>query len=92
MRFVINFVLRDYDALWQDMGSPDDLNRIWRDTGFYDEDATSGPCWMCGGKSCSKGVASCRTVPFAPPFPCARHVIDAPAPSPYTCPRFPCDA
>jgi len=43
MRFVINFVLRDYDALWQDMGSPDDLNRIWRDTGFYDEDGNERP-------------------------------------------------
>ncbi|MFA6467819.1 MAG: T9SS type A sorting domain-containing protein [Bacteroidota bacterium] len=35
--FIINFVVRDYDQLWQDIGSPDDLTVLWRDTGFYDE-------------------------------------------------------
>jgi hypothetical protein len=43
MKFIINFVLRDYDALWQDMGSPDDLNLFWRDTGFYDENGHARP-------------------------------------------------
>lgn len=43
MEFIINFVLRDYDALWQDMGSPDDLNKFWRDTGFYDENGNARP-------------------------------------------------
>lgn len=35
--FVINFVVRDYDALyeWMDGG---DLELLWRDTGLYDED------------------------------------------------------
>lgn len=39
-RFVVNFVLRDYDQLWEEIGSPDDYNKIWRDTGFYDENGT----------------------------------------------------
>ena len=37
VKFIINFVIRDYDALWEAIGSPDDINKIWRDTGFYDE-------------------------------------------------------
>ncbi|MCK5126421.1 MAG: hypothetical protein KAR42_09210 [candidate division Zixibacteria bacterium] len=36
--FIINFVLRDYDELWEWLGSPDDINKLWKDTGFYDED------------------------------------------------------
>ncbi len=37
MPFVVNFVHRDYDALWVTAGS-DDWLAIWRDTGFVDED------------------------------------------------------
>jgi hypothetical protein len=36
-RFIINFVLRDYDALWQQIGGREDLTIAWRDTGLYDE-------------------------------------------------------
>lgn len=38
-RFVINFVLRDYDRIWELMGKPD-LAAVWRDTGLYDENGT----------------------------------------------------
>jgi exo-beta-1,3-glucanase (GH17 family) len=41
LQFVINFVLRDYDALWVAIGSPDDINKLWRDTGLYDQDGNS---------------------------------------------------
>jgi hypothetical protein len=35
--FVINFVLRDYDALYELVPEADrDLARVWRDTGLYD--------------------------------------------------------
>jgi hypothetical protein len=47
--FVVNFVVRDYDELWQALGSPDDIGRVWRDTGFYDEAGNSRPVrqlWM----------------------------------------------
>ncbi len=37
MLFVINFVLRDYDQLWQAWGSKDDITILWRDTGLIDE-------------------------------------------------------
>jgi hypothetical protein len=36
-KFVINFVLRDYDDLWQEIGSPTDVAIAWRDSGLYDE-------------------------------------------------------
>jgi hypothetical protein len=36
--FVVNFVLRDYDALWEAIGGQEDLTIVWRDTGLYDED------------------------------------------------------
>jgi hypothetical protein len=36
--FVINFVMRDYDALWQAIGGKEDLTIAWRDTGLFDED------------------------------------------------------
>lgn len=36
--FVVNFVLRDYDALWEAIGGREDLTILWRDTGLYDED------------------------------------------------------
>ncbi|MBI5545495.1 MAG: hypothetical protein HY901_16540 [Deltaproteobacteria bacterium] len=35
-RFVVNFIVRDYDDLWTAMGSPDELSKVWRDTGLYD--------------------------------------------------------
>ena len=35
--FVINFAIRDYDQLWQQIGSPNDINVAWRDSGLYDE-------------------------------------------------------
>ena len=40
--FVINFVLRDYDALWEAIGSPQ-WAIVWRDTGLYDENGVSRP-------------------------------------------------
>lgn len=36
MPFVVNFVWRDYDALWTALGGGD-LLAVWRDTGLYDE-------------------------------------------------------
>jgi len=41
LEFIINFVLRDYDALWNSIGSPDDITKLWRDTGLYDQDGNS---------------------------------------------------
>lgn len=43
MAFVINFILRDYDALWQQIGGQEDLTIAWRDTGLYAEDGTDRP-------------------------------------------------
>ncbi len=40
--FLVNFVLRDYDALFQYI-EDNDLNRIWRDTGLYDETGQARP-------------------------------------------------
>ncbi len=42
-QFVVNFVLRDYDALWEQIGSPQGFEIAWRDTGFYDEDGAPRP-------------------------------------------------
>lgn len=39
---VVNFVLRDYDALWEKIGGGD-LAAAWRDTGLYDEDGNVRP-------------------------------------------------
>lgn len=39
--FVINFVVRDYDQLWQAIGSPTDFVIAWKDTGLYDENGTT---------------------------------------------------
>ncbi|MBN1497398.1 MAG: hypothetical protein JXA07_11550 [Spirochaetes bacterium] len=41
--FVVNFLVRDYDVLWSTpipggLGSPEDITKAWRDTGFYDQD------------------------------------------------------
>lgn len=41
LKFVVNFVLRDYDALWQAIGSPDNIYKVWKDTGLYDEDGNA---------------------------------------------------
>jgi len=41
--FVVNFVLRDYDTLWQQIGGREDLTIAWRDTGLYDEDGRARP-------------------------------------------------
>jgi len=41
LKFVVHFVLRDYDALWIAIGSPDDLLKVWKDTGIYDEDGNA---------------------------------------------------
>ena len=40
--FIINFVLRDYDALFDKTGGGDN-NIAWRDTGLYDEDGHPRP-------------------------------------------------
>jgi hypothetical protein len=37
IEFIINFVLRDYDQLWQSIGAKDDVSIAWRDTGLIDE-------------------------------------------------------
>ena len=42
-KFIINFLIRDYDALWRANGSPDDINRVWKDTGLYDENGNARP-------------------------------------------------
>jgi hypothetical protein len=39
--FVIDFVIRDYDQLWAQIGSPTDLNIAWRDSGLYDENGNT---------------------------------------------------
>ncbi len=41
--FVINFLIRDYDQLWQQIGSPTDLTIAWKDSGFYDENGEPRP-------------------------------------------------
>lgn len=44
MVFVVNFLVRDYDVLWQTtLGAPEDINKAWRDTGFYDENGFRRP-------------------------------------------------
>jgi hypothetical protein len=40
-KFIINFVIRDYDLLWLQVGSPDDLAKLWKDTGIYDGDGNA---------------------------------------------------
>lgn len=41
LHFVINFVVRDYDQLWEDIGSPIGIEIAWRDTGLYDENGNA---------------------------------------------------
>lgn len=43
VRFIVNFVVRDYDSLWVDLGAPDDVAKLWRDTGLWDEDGNERP-------------------------------------------------
>jgi len=43
LRSEVNFVLRDYDALWQQIGGNEDLTIAWRDTGLYDEAGAARP-------------------------------------------------
>jgi hypothetical protein len=33
--FVVNFLVRDYDRLWWQMGRPENIFKAWKDTGFY---------------------------------------------------------
>ncbi len=42
MRFVVNFIGRDYDALWRAIGSTDEA-APWRDTGLLDEQGRARP-------------------------------------------------
>jgi hypothetical protein len=42
MPMVVNFVLRDYDALWQAIGGGE-ADAVWRDTGLYDENGAVRP-------------------------------------------------
>lgn len=44
-RFVINFVLRDYDELWASLGARDDLIIAWRDTGLLKESGEERPAY-----------------------------------------------
>jgi hypothetical protein len=47
-RFVVNFILRDYDRVWEALGRDETL-AIWRDTGIYDEVGTlrpAGELWL----------------------------------------------
>jgi hypothetical protein len=59
--FVVNFVLRDYDALWQAIGGKEDLIIAWRDTGLFGENGEERPAlqiwrdWLA--------------VPYMPPTP-----------------------
>ncbi len=41
--FVIDFLIRDYEALWEAMGSPDDFTKLWKETGLYDEGGAIRP-------------------------------------------------
>lgn len=42
MPFVVQFLVQDYDALWQAIGGGD-FEAVWRDTGLYDEAGSSRP-------------------------------------------------
>lgn len=43
VQFVIWFSIVDYDALWNGALAQDDIARIWRDTGLYDENLNPRP-------------------------------------------------
>ena len=42
-KFIVSFVIRDYDDLWASLGSPEDFNKLWKDTGFYSESGSTRP-------------------------------------------------
>ena len=42
-QFIVSFVIRDYDDLWASLGSPEDFNKLWKDTGFYSEVGSTRP-------------------------------------------------
>lgn len=42
-QFVVNYVLRDYDALWELVKDKGDLMVLWRDTGVFDEQGGERP-------------------------------------------------
>lgn len=41
--FVNNFILRDYDALWEASGAVADISALWRNTGLYDSAGVAKP-------------------------------------------------
>lgn len=41
--FVVVFVVRDYDTIWEMLGAVEDITIAWRDTGMYDEAGTARP-------------------------------------------------
>lgn len=43
MAFVIWFSIVDYDALWNGLLDRDDLSKLWKDTGLYDEQLNARP-------------------------------------------------
>jgi len=45
MQFIIWFSIIDYDALWNGVLGQDDVARIWRDTGLYDENLNARPAF-----------------------------------------------
>ncbi len=49
LRFVVNYLVRDYDRLCEDLGWTDGMLVLWRDTGLYDGDGVPRPAhtvWM----------------------------------------------
>lgn len=45
--FVVNFVLRNYDVIWEMLGALEDISIAWRDTGLYDEADEACPLIYC---------------------------------------------
>lgn len=45
IEFVIWFTIVDYDALWNDFLGQDDLSKLWKDTGLYDENLNTRPAF-----------------------------------------------
>jgi hypothetical protein len=43
--FVIQFTIRDYDQLWEYLGSKEDITIAWRDTGLIGEDGRERPAF-----------------------------------------------
>jgi hypothetical protein len=47
--FVNNFILRDYDKLWQQAGGKNDISALWRNIGLYDTNGQAKkayPVWL----------------------------------------------